>query len=294
MIHFLIPYWGPPDLLFEAVASVQAQADPDWRLTVVDDAWPDRAVGERIKAIADERVAYVRNPVNLGVAGNFRRCAELSRGEWTVFLGGDDRLLPWYVATIREAATRFPQADLIQPEVRTIDAAGRPVRGLADRVKTALLAPRGGQPRALAGEDLAASLLRGDWLYWPSLAFRTAAMAGHDFRDEYEVVLDLAWIIDLVAAGATLAYYPKTAFEYRRHSASVSSDRARTGERFDADRAYYRQAARQMDGLGWHRAARVARRRLVPRLHALSLLPGALAARDGSSAGSLLRHALSR
>jgi hypothetical protein len=31
MLEIFIPFWGEPALLFEAVESVRAQTDPDWR-----------------------------------------------------------------------------------------------------------------------------------------------------------------------------------------------------------------------------------------------------------------------
>ena len=45
-------------------------------------------------------------------------------------------------------------------------------RGLADRVKRHVYAPRGPGETVLYGEPLATSLLRGNWLYFPSLAWR--------------------------------------------------------------------------------------------------------------------------
>ena len=40
-VHVVIAYWGDPELLDRAVDSVLAQTDPDWRLTIVDDHYPD-------------------------------------------------------------------------------------------------------------------------------------------------------------------------------------------------------------------------------------------------------------
>jgi hypothetical protein len=129
----------------------------------------------------------------------------------------------------------------------------------------------------------------GDWLYWPSLAFRREALAGRSFRQEYEVVLDLALIMQLVMDGHQLALDDEPAFRYRRHDACVSAV-ARATHRFDDERDYFSQAAVELDRRGWPRAARAARRHLTSRLHAASLAPGALLHGDLRGARSLLRH----
>ena len=36
-LQIFIPYWGDPDLLFDAIDSVRAQRNPEWELTVIDD-----------------------------------------------------------------------------------------------------------------------------------------------------------------------------------------------------------------------------------------------------------------
>ena len=74
------------------------------------------------------------------------------------------------------AHARFPQAQIIQPGVEVIDETGAVgSAGLVDRVK-GLLSPRGRGTRLLAGEALAISLMRGNWLYFPSIAWQSEAL----------------------------------------------------------------------------------------------------------------------
>ena len=49
-VDIFIPFWGDPELLHATVRSVLAQDDDDWRLTVVDDCYPDPTVGPAIEA----------------------------------------------------------------------------------------------------------------------------------------------------------------------------------------------------------------------------------------------------
>ena len=292
-LEIFVPYWGDPDLLRTTVDSVRAQRDPRWTLTVVDDCYPDPSVAELFASESDQRIRYRRNEENLGIAGNFQRCLDLASGEAVVFLGCDDVMLPDYVARAHELLAAFPDADIFQPGVRVIDSAGRQVAPLGDRVK-AWLRPRTSGPRVLSGEELAASLLRGNWLYWPSLMFRTKKVQRHAFRQDLPIILDLALVLDMVADGSALVLDPDVTFAYRRHATSLSGTTLSDGSRFAQDRRYFADAAAQMRGAGWRSAEREARRRWTSRLHALTLLPAALHSREDRAGAvrQVLRHAV--
>ncbi len=288
-VEIFVPFYGDPSLLYGAVASVLAQDHPDWTLTVVDDGYPDESVGTFFAALTDHRVRYLRNEVNLGANGNYRRCVSLAGAELLVILGADDELMPNYVRTVLAAHLEFPGAAVIQPGVVVIDEAGRPRTNLLDSVKRRLRPVVVGR-REFGGQRLATSLLRGNWLYFPSLAFARVPMTEVGFREGLNVVQDLALVIDLVAGGHHLVVDATTCFRYRRHSASDSSWRALDGSRFVEETTYFQQAAAQMAALGWTRAARAARRHWLSRANALTQLPKAIRAGQRAGAATLARQ----
>ena len=294
-LEIFIPYWGDPGLLMTTVDSVRAQSDARWTLTVVDDCYPDPTVAETFAREVDPRIRYQRNPENLGIAGNFQRCLDLASGDAVVFLGCDDVMEPEYVARTHALLAAHPSADIFQPGVRVIDADGEEQTPLGDRVKR-WLRPRTREPLVLSGEDLAVSLLRGNWLYWPSLAFRTASVQRHAFRQDLPIILDLALVLDMVTDGSALVLDPAVTFAYRRHDTSLSGTALADGSRFEQDRRYFAEAAAQMHAIGWRRAEREARRRWTSRLHALTLLPDALRSQADRSGAlrQVVRHAFSR
>jgi glycosyltransferase involved in cell wall biosynthesis len=290
VVDVLIPYWGDPGYMKEAIDSVIAQTSPDWRLTVVDDAYPGTEIAEYLDALGDSRIRYVLLDENVGITENFRHCVSLATAELAVILGSDDRLLPTYVEKIQAAHAAFPEAAIIQPGVRVIDENGAEVRPLVDRVKTDLVRPHGGGYQLLGGEPLAANLLAGDWLYWPSLAFRTDRLKATPFSDDYPVTQDLALIMDMVFAGNQLLAFREPCFEYRRHSESASSLELVDGSRFEAEREYFAVAAEKARSLGWSRAVLAARARFTSRAHALTLMPRALLKGELRTALRLARH----
>jgi glycosyltransferase involved in cell wall biosynthesis len=289
-LEVFIPFWGDPALLYATVASVKAQTDPGWTITVVDDCYPDPTVAEHFAAEDDPRISYVRNETNLGITDNYQRCRELASGELMMFMGCDDLMHPTFVETVRAAHREFPTAATIQVGVQVIDEHGTPIDPLTDRVKRAIR-PSVDRRTEVSGETLATSLLRGAWHYWPALVFRTESLEPYAFRDGLPIIQDLALLIDMTAGGESLVLDPTVCFSDRRHTQSASASSLLHGNRFSDERRYYASAAQQMAERGWSRAARTARLRWTSRLHAVTLLPTALKQRERSAVRSLLAHA---
>ncbi|MBN9178512.1 MAG: glycosyltransferase [Microbacterium sp.] len=290
-LEIFVPFWGDPGLLYETVDSVRAQRNPDWRLVIIDDCYPDESVAERFATETDPRITYVRNSTNLGITENYREAIRRATEPHIAILGCDDLLHPNYVDTIAHTIAVVPGADVIQPGVDVIDEHGTVIRPLADRVKQGLLAPHGSSGiTMLTGEHMATSLIRGDWLYWPSLAFRTETLQRIDFREGLPIIQDLALLMDIAFDGGTLAYNPTLSFSYRRHGGSASQKTLLDGRRFRDERTYYAEARRLAAAQGWSRTARTARARVMSRLHAVTELPGVLRRGTRSGIRSTLAH----
>ena len=287
-VDILFPFYGDVAMMKEAVRSVLRQTDPDWRLIVVDDGYPDDSIPGWFGSLGDSRVTYMRNETNLGANGNYRKCLTFVENPLVQVMGADDVMLPNYVQWLVRAARRCPEASIFQPGVFVIDEHGAPSRTMVERVKGFYMPPR--IPQVLRGEALAVSILRGDWLYVPSLAWRAETILGIGFREGYDVVQDVALVCDVAMQGGGLLYDPTAAFLYRRHSGSDSSWRALEGTRFGEERRFFLQMADEMGRLGWNRAARVARFHISSRLHAGSLLPRAALARNWAGVRNLGRH----
>lgn len=273
-IHFSMPFWGDPDDLRAAVMAVRAQTDSDWLLTVIDDCYPDASVAEFFAAIDDPRIEYRRNETNVGITENFRRAVASARADHTVILGSDDLVGPEYVARMKAVTKLHPDADVYQGGVRVVDAGGHDSHTLVDVVKK-LLTPRAA--RTFRGEKMASTLLAGNWLYWPSLLFRTDTLRRTDFRDDLPIILDLAVLVDIAMAGGALHVFPDDVFRYRRHSASLSQTSLLDGTRFEDERRYYHEVAMATRDRGWRRASRAATWRIMSRLHGVATLPTVLA-----------------
>jgi glycosyltransferase involved in cell wall biosynthesis len=289
-IDIMLPYYGDVSLMQAAVRSVMAQTDPDWRLTVVDDG-QEPGVPEWFAQISDNRVRYQRNEVNLGATRNYQKCVGLAEHEYLVMMGTDDIMLPNYVSVLRSVLAEYPGVAMVQPGVEVIDGAGRVIDPLVDQVKRRLYAPKVEDRRLMGGEELATSLLRGCWFYFPSICWRTDALRKVDFRDGLDVIQDLALVIDLIQLGEQMVVDATLCFQYRRHTVSLSATGALAGTRFTEARSYFLDVSDRMREHDWPRAARAAHWYLSSRLHACTLLPGAVRRGNRDGIRNLTRHA---
>ena len=288
-VAILLPFYGDVVMMKEAVRSVLRQENSHWRLIVVDDGYPDDSIPEWFDALGDSRITYERNDKNLGANANYRKCLTYVENSLVQVMGADDIMLPNYVDWLIDTAGRCPRAGVFQPGVVVIDEVGAQSNTLVEKVKRFYM-PRGKGAQLLTGERFAVSVLRGDWLYFPSLAWRAEIILGVGFREGYDVVQDLALVCDVAMSGRGLLYDPTVAFMYRRHSGSDSSWRALEGTRFNEERRFFLQMASEMRARGWRKAARVSRLHLSSRLHAGSLLPRAVRVNNRTGIRNLAFH----
>ena len=289
-LEFLIPFYGDEGYLRDAVKSVITQTDSEWTLTIVEDGDHGPGVGRWLRGLEDPRIRHLRNERTLGVAANFQRCLDASSRDYVTFLGSDDRLRSTYVETVRQGLLTTPTVTMVHPGVQVIDEAGRPATPLADRLK-ARLRPRPPRGNVLYGERLFASLMLGNWTYFPSIAWRRESLARVGFRQDLDVALDLVALAALVLDGASMLLMTDVVFEYRRHVGSVSSLAATSAGRFIEERRVMGELAAHARERGWHRGSRSARVRVSSRAHAVALLPAAIRSRSWSPAGKYIRHA---
>lgn len=288
-VDVLFPYYGDVALMKLAVQSILRQTYTDFRLIVVDDGYPDDSIPGWFESLNDDRVSYERNETNLGANANYRKCVGKVENDLVVMMGADDIMLPNYLAWLVDRAAKYPTATIFQPGVVVIDQNGAASNGLVDQVKS-VYRPNGHGVRILQGEEMAVSLLRGDWLYFPSLGWRAEAICGIDFRQGYDVVQDLCLALDVAMTGGSLLLDDELAFMYRRFSGSDSSVRALSGTRFDEERRFFYTMSEEMAAKGWTRAARVAKLHVSSRLHAGTLLPKAILKRNWTGVRNFVNH----
>lgn len=263
-VDILLPFWGDVGLLKEAVESVLAQTETDWRLLVFDDCYPSDEPAKYFAKLKDTRISYYRHTENLGITANFNYALAATKAKYCVMFGCDDRMLPGYLKT---ALANIGNADFYQPGVEVIDASGNVYLPLGDKVKCMLRAKKAG---IISGEKLAASLCTGNWLYFPSILWKTETIKRYDFDPSYNVTQDVLLELNIIKDGGSLYLDPTITFQYRRFAQSLSStEKVKGGKRFNEEDQVYQHFAQVFTEMGWKKAARAAKLRLTSRLHSL-------------------------
>lgn len=133
-----LPVYNGENYLEEAIESILAQTFEDFELIISDDASTD-TTEEICRAYADrdERIRYVRNKENLGVAPNFNLAFELSSGEYFEWAAQDDVYHPDLLLRCIEVLDRDPSVVLCYPLTMVIDGEGRSMRTEEARPKLA-------------------------------------------------------------------------------------------------------------------------------------------------------------
>src|SRR5450432_750622 len=122
-VSILIPVYNGRRYLAECLDSILAQDFEGMEILIADDGSTDDS-RELIQDYAkkDGRIRWWRNPVNLGLAGNFNGCLRAARGDYIKYVLQDDLLLsPSAIRQMAQALDSDPAVTLVGSASHVID-----------------------------------------------------------------------------------------------------------------------------------------------------------------------------
>jgi len=122
-VSVCLPTYNRSALLREAMQSVLSQTFEDWELIVSDNASTDDTE-QTVRAFADSRIRYSRQPQNRGQVPNYNHCLSLARGEYITIFSDDDLMLSENLASKVAVLDRHPNVGLVYSKYHVIDATG--------------------------------------------------------------------------------------------------------------------------------------------------------------------------
>ncbi len=217
----MIPAYNYAEYMRSTLDSVLSQ-DPgtaEMQVEVVDDCSTRDDPEAVTREVGAGRVAFYRQPRNLGIVGNFNDCIRRARGEWVHILHGDDSLRPGFYARARQAIRAHPEIGAWACRVIYMDEDGHWM-GLS-QLETRT-------PQVLR-QEFVARLLVEQRLYFVGLLVRRSVYEELGaFRPELKLCLD--WDMwKRIALHAPIFYDPEPLACFRLHSDSAYGSSVASG-----------------------------------------------------------------
>jgi len=112
-----------------------------------------------------------------------------------------------------------------------------------------------------------ASVLRGNFVFSPTVSFKTDLITQPLFDPQWRMAVDLDLISRLLLDGQTIVGIPDFVYRYRRHRNNLTSQLTDTTVRFVEEISFYKQIAVKCAQKGFDKSAVVASRLTMVRLH---------------------------
>lgn len=145
-VTVIIVNFNGGSLIQDAVDSLAGQTDPDFEVLIVDNASTDGSA-DRLR-LPDHRFRLIRSGANLGFAAGNNLAAWQARGQWIATCNPDVRASPQWLATLRQATSRYPQVTLFG-STQLSETPGR-VDGFGDCLSVVGIPWRGGYGHSTA------------------------------------------------------------------------------------------------------------------------------------------------
>lgn len=209
-----IPTYNGARYLGECLDSILAQTCHDFEINVTDDCSSDDTVSiAKSYAKHDSRINVYINKTRLGLAANFNRCLEFSRGEYVCVFGQDDVMCAENLSAKLSVLKGHPAVGFVHSNIFVIDNEGNVIQEHWEA--------RSKQDYVRKGQEFAQELLLDrNQVCCPSVLMRRSAYHAHGgFRTnlyytcDWEMWMRLAMHYDVGCLCAPLV-------KHRRHPAS--------------------------------------------------------------------------
>jgi len=212
LVSVLLPTYNYAQFLEEAITSVLTQTYKHFELIIVDDNSSDSTDQVVEKYLSDSRVFYHKNPVNLGLVGNFNKCLEYSKGKYLKYLLADDKFDPHLLEKLVPIMESNPDISLITSNNGIFGAKNKtrvlPFVGLQKGNKVIYESLKEG---------------RGNWIGEPTVVmFRKTGLQIGNFSSRYPCLVDLNMWLRLLLLGDCYIV-PETLSYFRAHAKQASS-----------------------------------------------------------------------
>jgi glycosyltransferase involved in cell wall biosynthesis len=209
-VSVLIPVYNGEKYLAECLDSILSQDFQEMEILIADDGSTDGS-RELIQHYAekDARIRWWRNPVNLGLAGNFNACLRAAKNDYIKYVLQDDLLLS--ASAVRKMVQAM-DADV------TVALTGSASYVIDDASKRLELRNNFRQPSVLDGKSAILRCLNrnGNLIGEPSVVMFRREQAGRGYDERYRQLIDLDFWFHLLEQG-NFSYLAEPLCAFRQH-----------------------------------------------------------------------------
>ena len=203
-ISVLMPIYQGEEYLREAIDSILNQSFSDFELLIINDASKDNSE-EIILSYDDERIKYVKNPLNLGLIGTLNVGIEIAKGKYIARMDQDD------ISVLNRFQLQydFMEANrdyiLVGTQAKIINS-----RHILDN--------------PISDAAIRAKLNFGTVFIHPTVMIRREMLVKYNLRyqEKYKHAEDYGFWVDLASYGK-MANLPQTGLYYRKHDAQYTN-----------------------------------------------------------------------
>jgi hypothetical protein len=181
----------------------------------------------------------------------------------------DDVLEATFIEASQKAHSDNPNAVAVHTSVTVVDEENKKRFSFPDFVKFHVAPYKHSRAISTSGDSGLASVLRGNFVFCPTVSFKTKFISLPLFNPQWKMAVDLELISRLLLDGQTIVGIPDFVYRYRRHRNNLTSQLTDTTARFVEEIAFYKQVSAECKEKGFQKSALVASRLTMVRLHIL-------------------------
>ena len=287
-----MPFFSDEKYLEQMLKSIAAQNTDQWVSVVVDDSGRPNEAELTVRSMGNPKITYLRNEHNLGLGKCWNVGLEYLSTNFSpsvvAVVHADDVLEANFIEASQKAHSDNPNAIAVHTSVTVVDEDNKKRFSFPDFIKFHVAPYKHSRSIATSGDSGLASVLRGNFVFCPTVSFKTEFISLPLFNPQWKMAVDLELISRLLLDGQTIVGIPDFVYRYRRHRNNLTSQLTDTTARFVEEIAFYKQVSVECKAKGFQKSALVASRLTMVRLHILYRVIQKLVRFDLRSAVKLL------
>src|SRR5436190_834414 len=124
LVSICMPAYNSSINIAETLDTIKKQTYRKWELIIADDGSTDRTreIIERFSRQVTQKILYIRNKKNSGVAFTRNVAANNSNGKWIALMDSDDLWHKDHLSSLMDTSLAHPDCDLIHSAVNAFDS----------------------------------------------------------------------------------------------------------------------------------------------------------------------------